>query len=251
MLDPSQAALLCLVALLTSALSAVVGMAGGITLLAVMLLFLDPLVAIPVHGWVQLASNGSRAIIQRRHVDAGIVARFAVLLLPAGALGLLVARSLPEAGLRAAIGAFVLLATWRPHWLLVGAHPERMAPGRRFVALGGVAGVLNVTLGAVGPMIAPFYLGLGLTRQSLVGTKAACQTAGHLAKVLLFGVGGFVLAPWIPFLTAAVACTVVGTWAGSLLLEHVSERGFQLLYKGVLTAIALRLVLGELHVLVP
>ena len=52
----------------TSILSAVVGMAGGITLLSVMLLFYDPLVAIPLHGVVQLISNSSRAVIQRRHL---------------------------------------------------------------------------------------------------------------------------------------------------------------------------------------
>ena len=38
---------------------------------------------------------------------------------------------------------------------------------------------------------------------------------------------------------------VVGTWLGSRLLEHVDERVFTLLFKGVLTAVALRLVLWE------
>ena len=49
-------------ALATSILSAVVGMAGGITLLSVMLLFLDPLVAIPLHGAVQLVSNARKRL---------------------------------------------------------------------------------------------------------------------------------------------------------------------------------------------
>ena len=42
-------------------------MAGGITLLSVMLLFMEPLIAIPIHGAVQLVSNSSRAVIQREH----------------------------------------------------------------------------------------------------------------------------------------------------------------------------------------
>ena len=49
------------------------GLAGGMTLLGVMLLFYDPLVAIPLHGAIQLVSNGSRAWIQREHVERGIV----------------------------------------------------------------------------------------------------------------------------------------------------------------------------------
>jgi uncharacterized membrane protein YfcA len=37
---------------------------------------------------------------------------------------------------------------------------------------------------------------------------------------------------------------VAGTWIGSQILERVSERFFRYLYMGVLTAIALRLLLG-------
>ena len=56
-----EIAILGAAALATSVLSAIVGMAGGITLLTVMLVFLDPLVAIPVHGAVQMVSNSSRS----------------------------------------------------------------------------------------------------------------------------------------------------------------------------------------------
>ncbi|MDH3212584.1 MAG: hypothetical protein OEM05_08875, partial [Myxococcales bacterium] len=67
-----ELSVLCAAALATSVLSAIVGMAGGITLLSVMLLFLEPLVAIPLHGVIQLVSNATRTAIQRRHVDRGI-----------------------------------------------------------------------------------------------------------------------------------------------------------------------------------
>ena len=49
------------VTIVTSIISGVLGMAGGLVLLAALLVRLDPVVAIPVHGIVQLASNGSRA----------------------------------------------------------------------------------------------------------------------------------------------------------------------------------------------
>ena len=81
-LDPAQVGVLALAALLTSILSAIVGMGGGITLLAIMLLFLDPLVAIPLHATVQMVSNGTRAVAQRHHVEWGILWRYALPLLP-------------------------------------------------------------------------------------------------------------------------------------------------------------------------
>jgi uncharacterized membrane protein YfcA len=240
-----ELAILGLAALLTSMLSAIVGMAGGITLLAVMLLFLEPLAAIPLHGVIQLVSNGSRTWIQRDHVDRGIVWRYALPLLPMGILGLVVAEALPPAATRALIGAFVLLATWLPGALMLGTHPERSDPSRRFLTLGAMVGLVNMTVGATGPLIAPFFLNLGLSRQGLVGTKAACQTLGHVAKVLIFGFAGFAFLPYLTLLALLSGLVVVGTWMGSRLLDRVSEQTFVRLYKGVLTVIALRLVLAE------
>jgi len=248
-LESLDLAILAVAAFATSILSAVVGMAGGITLLAVMLLFLEPLAAIPLHGVIQLVSNSSRTAIQRRHVDLHILWRYSVLLIPMSWVGIHLVSALPAAATRVIIGIFVLIATWFPGWLLLGTHPEKTNPGRRFLVLGGVVGVLNMTIGATGPLIAPFFLNLGLDRRALVGTKAACQTLGHLVKIALFGIAGFAFAPHLPLLVIAGACVVAGTWLGSRILERVSERFFRHLYVGVLTAIALRLLIGEAYAL--
>jgi uncharacterized membrane protein YfcA len=236
---------LCVTALLTAVLSAVVGMAGGITLLSVMLIFYDPLVAIPIHGAVQLVSNGSRSIIQRRHIRWSIIWRYGMLLFPMGLLGLSFAKSLPPDGARCLIGAFVLLATWAPGLLLIGTHPERSDTNRRFWVLGGVVGFVNITVGATGPLIAPFFLSLGLTRQALIGSKAACQALGHLAKLAVFGVAGFAFAEFAVPLALLSICVVAGTWVGSQLLEYVSEIWFIRLYRTVLTLIAVRLFVWD------
>jgi uncharacterized membrane protein YfcA len=244
LLGTSDAVILVGTAAASAALSAVVGMAGGITLLAVMLLYLDPLVAIPLHGVVQLASNSSRAVVQRSHVHWPAVARFGLLLLPFAFAGLALARSLPAEALRLLIGVFVLVATWRPAWLRV--NPGGAGPERQLVAVGGAVGFLSTTIGATGPLMAPFFLDLGLTRQGLVGTKAACQTLQHTAKLVVFGVAGFAFSQWAGLLATLTVAVVVGTVVGSRLLEHVSETTFRRLYMGVLTVIALRLVLAEL-----
>jgi len=243
-MDTTLILTLAAAALATSILSAIVGMAGGIVLLSIMLLFFEPLVAIPLHGVVQLVSNASRTAIQRHHVEWSIVWRYAIFLLPTGFIGLAILNSLSPAVARGLIGVFVLLATWAPRWLLLGAHPERIDRNRRFLVLGAVIGAVNVTIGAAGPLLAPFFLNLGLTRQAVVGTKAACQALGHVVKLAVFGWAGFAYAQYAgPLLLLAVA-VVVGTWIGSKILGHVTEVAFTRLYKGVLTIVALRLVLG-------
>ena len=234
--------ILCAVGVLTAALSAVVGMAGGITLLSVMLLFFEPLVAIPIHGVVQLVSNSSRTFVQRKHVDWTILWRYSAMLVPMGFVGLEVAQALPPTVTRALIGTFVLIATWRSGWLLAGLHPERTDPRLRFTILGAVAGFLNMTVGATGPFIAPFFLDLGLSRFQVIGTKAACQLLGHVSKVIVFGLGGFAFGAYAGLAALLCVCVIAGTWAGSHLLHNVSERLFTWLYRSVLTLVALRLV---------
>ena len=139
--------------------------------------FLDPLEAIPLHGAVQLVSNGSRSWIQRAHVERGIVWRYALPLLPMGFLGLLLAQSLSPPVARALIGAFVLMATWAPGLLLVGAHPERSDRNQRFFALGTVVGFVNITVGATGPLIAVHDAAAGATRLPAVREAALVECA--------------------------------------------------------------------------
>lgn len=220
-------------------------MAGGIVLLTVMLLFLDPLTAIAVHGVVQLVSNGSRAFIQRQHVAWPLTWRYAVLLLPMAWLGLQVALDLPPHLTKVLIGVFVLVATWAPAWLLLGASPERVSPERRFFLLGGFIGFMTTIVGATGPLQAPFFLNLGLSRQGIVGTKAFCQALGHIAKTLVFGIVGFAFLEYVSLIVAMSLMVVWGTRIGSRILDRVDERTFVRLYRGVLSVIAVRFILWD------
>ncbi len=235
------------VALATSILSGILGMAGGIALLSVMLLYFEPLVAVPLHGAVQWVSNGSRTWIQRAHVEWPLVRAYAVLLVPMAILGLFVARELPAPVARALIGIFVLTATWRPSWLRLASGPAKALPERRFLFLGAFIGFLQMTVGATGPLQAPFYLNLGLSRQGIVGTKAAAQALSHVSKIALFGIAGFVFRDHLELLVLMCVAVVVGTWIGSRILHRVNERWFLILYRVVLTIIALRLVVLELY----
>jgi len=242
-LDPGRVGILAVAALLTSILSAIVGMGGGITLLAILLLFLDPLVAIPLHATVQMVSNGTRAVAQRHHVEWGILWRYALPLLPLGWLSLQLAQEIPPDAARMLIGGFTLVAMWRPTWILLGTRPGETNPKLRFLGLGAAVGVLNITVGATGPLIAPFFLNLGLTRFAIIGTKAACQLAAHAVKIGVFGLAGFAFPAWAGLLGVLSLCVIAGTAVGTRILAKVSERFFLRLYQIVLTGVAGYLVL--------
>ena len=230
------------ISLATAAVSAILGMAGGMLLLAVMLLYLDPAVAIPVHAIAQLASNTSRSLAHWRSIRRDLVLPYLILLLPAGLLSVPLARHAPPDLLRALIGVFVLVATWRREWLLLGFHPQTIPLGPRFTLVGGLAGLLGPVVGATGPFIAPFFLGLGLSRFELIGTTAACQATGHLAKIGLFGAGGFEFGRHAPLYLGMILAVVAGTALGTRILAFIPEQRFATIFKAALTLLALRLI---------
>ena len=241
-MDTTTILILCGASLFTSVVSAVLGMAGGIMLLAVLLLFLEPAVAIPIHAIVQLASNSSRVVIHASEVRGDLLWPYALLLLPAGIVTVPLIQYAPADALRLAIGGFVIVATWRSRWLLLGLDPGRIPIRPRFALVGAAAGALGPLVGATGPFIAPFFLGIGLTRFELIGTKAACQATGHLAKMILFGIAGFGFLRFGPLMFAMVACVITGTWLGTRLLHRIDDDRFTQLYKLALTGVAFRLV---------
>ncbi len=248
-MDPTTIALLCVASVVTAGVSAVLGMAGGIMLLAVMLLFLEPAVAIPIHALVQLTSNSSRAVIHRKVVRRDLLFPFLLLLLPAGALTLPLVEIAPADVLRLVIGVFTIVATWKKDWLLLGFDPERVSQRTCFALVGAGAGALGPILGATGPFIAPFFLGIGLTRTELIGTKAACQAGTHVAKMILFGIAGFGFLEYGPLMAGMAASVIVGTALGTRVLHRLDDARFTQLYRAALTLVALRLVWSGLSAL--
>jgi uncharacterized protein len=225
----------------TSILSGILGMAGGMLLLTVLLLRLDPLVAIPVHGVVQLVSNGSRAWFLREHVQAKVIWLFVLPLVPAAALGLWVLGLLdPEIG-RMLIGVFVLIAAWRPR---SPKSAERSRP-ERFLPLGGaLVGFGSTLIGATGPLLAPFILALELSQQGYVGTIAACQVFQHATKVALFGAAGFDFGRLLLPSAGLSLCAALGSAVGTRWLKRVPSQHFERIVRVVLSLLSLQLIAG-------
>lgn len=242
MTEPLELLALFLAAAGTAWLSAVAGIGGGLVLLVILLQFMEPTDAIPVHGAIQVASNATRAWALRPFVKWGIVVRHGLLLVPGGLVGLEVAQSLPRRAARALIGVFALVATWRPG--LLAPRLGQGFPERGFLVLGAIHGAINMPLGATGPMIAPFFRAALDDRRTVVGTLAAAQVTGHLVKVVLFGLAGFAFGDFAVAVGVGAVGVSVGTLVGTRALERVSERVFAWLFRGAVTLVAVPLVLG-------
>jgi uncharacterized membrane protein YfcA len=231
------------VAIGTSILSGVLGMAGGMLLLAALLLRLEPTVAIPVHGIVQLVSNGSRAYFLREHVRLQTILPFLLPLLPAAALGAFLLGTLPPGVGKMLIGAFVLFFTWRSR-PREGAPRFRAHPGRMLAAGGALVGFFSTLVGATGPLLAPFIVALELTPQATVGTMAACQVFQHASKVLVFGVAGFDFRGMVGPALALSTCAIIGSALGTRWIDRIDRDLFKRIVRVVLTLLALQLLIS-------
>lgn len=243
---PIELVLLTLVALATSMLSAVVGFGGGVLLLAALASVLDPLTAILVQGAIQLAGNTTRAHAHRRSIDWSVVAKLTVLIIPGSVIGLLVARDLEAGTLRALMGGFVLLVTW---WPAATAGLARTVSTSTLLTVGAVTGLGNVTVGATGPLLAPFFRAATTDRLAFVGTFAAAQSLGHAVKLATLSAGGAAtIDAHLPLVATGVIAVIVGTKLGTRMLRLVSERRFGQIQRVALTALGLRLLTGTVTV---
>ena len=195
-----------------------------------------PHIALPVHAMIQLGSNAGRAYLLREHIMGGIV-RW---IIPGSIAGIVIASlvfvKLPIQTLQWMLALFVLWTVWAPKGKV------REVPEIAYLGIGALTSFANLFLGATGPLLAIFLSPARYGRDKTVATHAASMLLQHLFKVIAFGFLGFAMLRWIPFLGAMIICGFAGTAIGGVLLKRIPEERFKLLFKVVLTALAIRLL---------
>mgnify|MGYP000856144613 CR=1 FL=1 len=223
----------------TSALTAVVGAGGGTALIAIMLQFMSPANAIPVHGAVQLASNSTRVWLLRKHLAWPIILRF-VSLMPFGVwLGLELLQGLPTQAIQILIGCFVLISLLARQ---IGRFREKDLPLPAFYPIGFLAGALNMVVGVIAPVLGVLVIRKSLTRESIVGTLAFFGFIGHFLKTVGFTIIGFNFVAYWPEILLMGMATVIGTRIGRSLLSNLNEKYFLFAFRLVLISLAFKLI---------
>ena len=220
----------------TSCLTAVIGMGGGVLLLTLMPGLVPVPAILPLHALTQLASNVSRAGFGWRPIDFGIVPAFMVGALIGGWLGSEIYQVLEVRWLPAFIGVFILVFTWLPLPLVRGGG--QLALG----ALGFVQTGLGMLAGATGPLGAAVLLQRNTERDWLVVNTALYMTLNHGLRVFAYVAIGFSFAPWWPLVTAMVIAGVLGSWVGTRLRALVPQRDFHKWFRLLVSVLAVRMI---------
>ncbi|MFT7336852.1 MAG: putative membrane protein YfcA [Marinobacter maritimus] len=235
-LSLSVALFLLVSSVITSMITASLGAGGGVLLLILMATWMPAAAIIPVHGMIQLGSNGGRAVLTWKHIDWRTIAAFAPGVIVGAAAGAWLLVSLPAYLWQLTIAVFVLYLCWGP------ALPKSALGQIGVFIAAAVTSFVSLFVGATGPLVAAFIKQIHVDRFRTVATFATAMILQHAPKALVFGVTGFVFAHWLPFILAMVACGFAGTWLGLRVLNSLNNHWFSKALNLVLTILALRLI---------
>jgi uncharacterized membrane protein YfcA len=208
----------------TSFISGVFGMAGGLILLGILLIFLDVAPAMVLFAIVQLGSNGWRSFLWRKLVVWSIVWRYLIGSTVAFLIMRLVSFVPDKALVYLTLGTIVFAADLLPRALT----PDISRPGAPYIC-GLFIMTLQLIAGAAGHVLDLFFQKSGLDRRAVVATKAVCQTAGHMFRIAYFGSLATAWDTPLPAwqYVAAIGLSLAGTSLAALVLMRMSNESFR------------------------
>src|SRR6202163_2946011 len=233
-MTPLMMAALGLLMVGTSFLSGLFGMAGGLILIGVLLTLMPLPTAMVLHAITQMASNGWRAFLWRRHIRWRPVAMYLIgcaVALAAWAI----TRYVPDKAIALLLlGVTPFMARLMPADLK--PNPDSIWQGTFY---GSICMGLMLMTGVSGPLMDTFFLGGQFDRRGIVATKATCQVASHFVKLIYFG--GIIdqAATLDPVLAAvAVAASMTGTTLARRILEAMTDTQFRTWAGRLITTVA-------------
>lgn len=219
-------AFLLLSVFVTSLLSGVLGMAGGMILMGALAFAFTVPQAMILHAVAQFFANASRAFIHRAHIHWPS-ARWYLLGLAGGFIIFCFLSFVPnKITLFTILGAIPFLPLFfPPHIRFDFTRPVQAA------ACGLVVTCLQLTAGVAGPILDVFFQKVPLSRHQNVATKAFTQSVSHAGKFLYFGVlvqtqadASVWLDWWIYPMLVPVA--ILGSHTAKYFLDRISDKHF-------------------------
>src|SRR4051812_17983295 len=232
-MDAASLAVIGATIILSSFISGVFGMAGGMILLGVLLVYFDVATGMVLFSLIQLAANGWRSLHWRRFVLWPIFWWYVVgAVLAFGAMRTIA--FVPDKAL-----VYLLLGAMP---FMVEALPAHLRPNIEWRGVPFVTGILTTVIqslaGVGGLFLDIFFQKSSLDRKTTNATKAITQTFSHLLRAAYFGslagVGDLQFTVWGP----GVVLALLGALAAPFVVERMSDHGFRKWTRGIIFTIA-------------
>ena len=223
----------------TAMITSLAGAGGGTILLAYMLQFINPLVAIPIHGTVQLTSNIARVFLFRKYLVWKLIIPFCMFL-PFGVyLGLTIFQNLDSQKIKFLIGAFIISTIVFQN---LKKNKKVRIPKTFYYILGFFTGVMNMLVGVIAPILAIIIRNNLTKKEEIVGTLGFFGFTGNLIKIFGFMFIGFEFYEYLTLILLMIPSTILGSRVGQILLFKIDEKTFKVIFDAILFLLALRLL---------
>ena len=233
-MTPLALALVAFTIVISSFISGVFGMAGGMILLGVLLNYLDVAAGMIFFSIVQLFANGWRALQWRSYVlwpvflwyvlgaSIAFAFMFAISFVPNKTMVYLALGLMPFA---------------------VEILPGRLRPNIEWrgvpVVTGALTTAVQVLAGVGGLFLDIFFQKSTLDRKTTNATKATVQTLSHVVRIAYFGsVSGMGPAPkWI--LAPAIALAIAAASLAPFFIERMTDHGYRQWTRRIIFAVSI------------
>ncbi|MGD9623763.1 MAG: TSUP family transporter [Arcobacter sp.] len=221
---------------LTSTVAGVVGIGGGMMLIAILPSFLPLNALIPVHGLTQMSSNFSRAVFGYKDVQYEVIPKFLLGSIVGIGIFAAIINFISLEYVPLFIGAYILLSLWSQKF------NDKIKKFENYYIIGFFQTGLSIVVGATGPLTMTILLKDYKDKDKVVATGAALMSITHILKVFVFMYFGFVFFDYIGIIVAMIIGAVAGSWAGTQLRDKIDGKRFTIILKVLLTALAIKVI---------
>ena len=208
---------------LSSFISGVFNMAGGMILLGVLLVFFDVSTGMILFSILSTASNIWRVATWWKHINWPIWFQYTL-----GALvALMVLRYIAFLPSKALVYLLLGLMPW-----MVELLPRRWHPSIQWRGVPVVTGLTTTSIqlmaGNGGMFMDIFFQKSEVGRHATIATKSFCQTVGNLMRIFYFGtLAGIEEAIPLWFFIPAAALAIAGTMLAPLVVNRMTDHSFR------------------------
>jgi len=232
-MTPAALAIIGGTIVVSSFISGVFGMAGGMVLLGVLLVYFDVATGMVLFSIIQLTANGWRALHWRQFVLWPIFSWYVVGSLLAFAVMRYVAY-VPDKAM-----VYILLGLMP---FTVEVLPESLRPNIEWRGVPFITGIFTTVIqfmaGVGGLFLDIFFNKSRLDRKTTNATKAITQTFSHVLRAAYFGslagIGELKFVVWGP----GIVLALVGAIAAPFVVERMSDHGFRQWTRGIIFTLA-------------
>jgi len=223
---------------LGSLISSLTGLGGGTLILAGLMLVYPPEMAIPLHSFTQLSANSLRAGLFFKEVNWKVVGSYSLLMIPAAWFGAKIFHLVNPSWLKLLIGVFILISIF-PFTFRLRGEPKI----KTFIIMGAFSGFAGVFVGAVGPLVMPFFNRIKMSRDAILSTKSAGQAILQISKIVAFwGAAGINFIDLKEKVLVLILATLVGVGISVPISRKISDAKFNKLMNILLGLIAVKVL---------